>query len=46
MAETLSALLGYDSGLALKEVFMDLSPLGIFNRSARRLLIIKPIIPL
>jgi hypothetical protein len=46
MAETLSALLGYDSGLALKGGFMDLSPMMVFNRIASRLLIIKTIIPI
>ena len=44
MAETLSALLWYDSELALKGGFMDLSPMKVFNRIASRLVSIKTII--
>jgi hypothetical protein len=46
MADTLSALLGYDSALALKGGFIAFSPWNIFNRIANSVVIIKKIIPL
>jgi hypothetical protein len=44
MAATLSALFGYDLEFALKEGFMDLSPMKVFNHIASRSLIIKTVI--
>ena len=46
MAKTFSALLGYDSRLALKGGFIDLSPMIVFNLIAISLLIINTIIPI
>jgi hypothetical protein len=46
IADNLPALLGYDSGLALKGGFIDLSPMEVFNRIASPFLISKTIISL